>query len=169
MCRYISYFTIFQGYATFDKDVHDWLTLIIGRDYRKFRTKIKRMDRVSINYIINAFELVEKESAHCRRSEALKRHEDTLNNPQMQQDINIISENSDNDGSILIKNGLISELKDMVEAKNTFADKQRKIIENQNDLIFKLTDEKDRMQRDIANLKQEMVIDRSRKYLPYIP
>ena len=85
----------------------------------------------------------------------------------MQQDINIIQQNDDNDESVSAKNGLISELKHIVEAKNTFVDKQRKIIETQNDLIFKLNDEKDRMQRDIANLKQEMEIDRSRKYFYY--
>ena len=113
---------------------------------------------------MNAFELVEKDVAQCRRSKVIKRHENKVNIPKMQQDINIIQQNDDdNDESVSAKNGLISELKHIVVAKNTFVEKQRKIIENQNDLIFKIKDEKDRMQRDIANLKQEMEMDRSRE------
>ena len=81
----------------------------------------------------------------------------------MQQDINIIHDNED-EGSVFAKEKLISELKDAVDAKDSFVSKQRIIIESQNDLIFKLKDEKDRMQRDISNLKQEMKMDRSRKF-----
>ena len=81
----------------------------------------------------------------------------------MQQDINIINDNED-EGSVFAKEKLISELKDAVDAKDSFVSKQRIIIESQNDLIFKLKDEKDRMQRDISNLKQEMKMDRSRKF-----
>ena len=112
---------------------------------------------------MNAFELVEKDVAQCRRLKALKRHDETFIKQKMQQDINIIQQNEDSDESVSGKNGLISELKHIVEAKNTFVQKQRKIIETQNDLLFKLNDEKDRMQRDIANLKQEMEMDRSRE------
>ena len=119
------------------------------------------MDRVSMNYVLGAFELVEKDAAQCRHFQALKRHKVSFKRPRMQQDINIINENEDE--SVSTKNKLISELKHIVEAKNTFVEKQRKIIETQNDLIFKINDEKDRMQRDISNLKQEMEMDRSRK------
>ena len=48
---------------------------------------------------------------------------------------------------------------------NNYVEKQQKIIENQNDLILKVSEEKDQMQRDIVNLKKEMEIDRSRKYI----
>ena len=149
-----------QGYFGFDQDVIDWLTLTIGRDYRQFKKKLKRMDRVSVNYILDAFELVEQNN-HCRYLETLKRQTHSLENSRMQQDNNILDKNSDS--SISTKNELISELKQIVESKNTFAEKQRRIIENQNDLIFKLNDEKDRMQRDILNLKREMDIDKSRE------
>ena len=155
-------FLCVQGYFGFDKEVIDWLTLTIGRDYRQFRTKLKRMDRISINYVLDAFELVENNN-QCRYSEALKRQKAPLERPRMQQDINIIDQNADH--SISTKNELISELKQIVESKQTVVEKQRRIIENQNDRISKINEEKDRMKRDILNLKQEMEMDRSRKYL----
>ena len=121
------------------------------------------MDRTSMNYIMNAFEIMEKELSECKRLQALNSNK-LLNDkrPRMQQDINIIN-GHDSDKNSNVENEFVSELKQAVEAKNALAENQRKIIENQNDKIFKLNDEKDRLQRDIKNLKQEMEMDRSRK------
>ena len=130
---------------------------------QKSRSKLKRMDRVTMNYIMNAFEIMEKELSECKRLQALKSNK-LLNDkrPRMQQDINIINEH-DSDENLNVQNAFVSELKQEVEAKKALAENQRKIIENQNDKIFKLNDEKDRLQRDIKNLKQEMEMDRSRE------
>ena len=130
---------------------------------QKSRSKLKRMDRTSMNYIMNAFEIMEKELSECKRLQALKSNK-LLNDkrPRMQQDINIINEH-DSDENLNVQNAFVSELKQEVEAKKALAENQRKIIENQNDKIFKLNDEKDRLQRDIKNLKQEMEMDRSRE------
>ena len=121
------------------------------------------MDRTSMNYIMNAFEIMEKELSECKRLQALNSNK-LLNDkrPRMQQDINIINEH-DSDENLNVQNAFVSELKQEVEAKKALAENQRKIIENQNDKIFRLNDEKDRLQRDIKNLKQEMEMDRSRE------
>ena len=122
------------------------------------------MDRVSMNYILNAFKLMEKELSECRRTRLLNGHSQLYDKkPRMQQDINIIHDDESNEISSA-KNKLISELKQTVETKNLFVENQRKIIENRDDKIFKLNDEKERLQRDIDNLKKEMETDRSRKY-----
>ena len=122
------------------------------------------MDRVSMNYILNAFKLMEKELSECRRTQALNDHSQLYDKkPKMQQDINIIHDDESNEPSIA-KNKLISELKQTVATKDLFVENQRKIIENRDDKIFKLNDEKERLQRDIDNLKKEMETDRSRKY-----
>ena len=122
------------------------------------------MDKVSMNYILNAFKLMEKELSECRRTQALNDHSQLYDKkPRMQQDINIIHDDESNEESST-KNKLISELKQTVETKNLFVENQRKIIENRDDKIFKLNDEKERLQRDIDNLKKEMETDRSRKY-----
>ena len=60
-------FLYIKGFVTFEKDVVDWITLIIGRDFRKYRAKVKRMDRVSMNYVIDALGIIEKDVNKCRR------------------------------------------------------------------------------------------------------
>ena len=89
---------------------------------------------------MNAFEIMEKELSECKRLQALKSNK-LLNDkrPRMQQDINIIN-GHDSDESSNVENEFVSELKQAVESKNAFAENQRKIIENQNDKIFKLND-----------------------------
>ena len=107
-----------------------------------------------MNYILNAFKLMEKELSECRRTQALNDHSQ-LNDkkPRMQQDINIIHDDEANEPSSA-KNKLISELKQTVATKDSFVENQRKIIENRDDKIFRLNDEKERLQRDIENLKK---------------
>ena len=83
----------------------------------------------------------------------------------MQQDINIIKATEED--IALHENGVVSELKQIAEEKSNLAERQRTIIENQKDIIFKLNNEKDRMQRDVNTLKQEMEMSRSRKLFIY--
>ena len=121
------------------------------------------MDRASLNYILSAFEIVEKDNTECRRSQALRNHNLLYQTkPRMQQDINIIREDDSAENSNA-KTEIITDLKQEIDTKNAFVENQRKLIENQNDKIFKLNDEKERLQRDIKNLKEEMEMDRSRK------
>ena len=159
-------FLFIKGFLTFEKDVVDWITLIIGRDFRKYRSRVKRMDRITMNYIMDAFGLIEKDVDKCRRANSLRKQ--TLGLPtrfEMQQDINIIR--ATDDDVALRENGVVSELKQIAEEKSNLAEKQRTIIENQKDIIFKLNNEKDRMQRDVNTLKQEMEMSRSRKLFIY--
>ena len=159
-------FLYIKGFVTFEKDVVDWITLIIGRDFRKYRAKVKRMDRVSMNYVIDALGIIEKDVNKCRRSATLRKQ--TLGKStrfEMQQDINIIKATEED--IALHENGVVSELKQIAEEKSNLAERQRTIIENQKDIIFKLNNEKDRMQRDVNTLKQEMEMTRSRKLFIY--
>ena len=144
----------------------DWLILTIGRDYRKFRRKFKRIDRVATNYILQAFEMVENLN-QCRGYERLKRQKmgSVEETQRMQQDINAITITHGDEQSSSAKDAMIAELKQVVETKTSFVERQRRIIENQNDLIFKANEDKERMQRDVLSLKKEMEIGRSRKYL----
>ena len=159
-------FLYIKGFVTFEKDVVDWITLIIGRDFRKYRAKVKRMDRVSMNYVIDALGIIEKDVNKCRRSATLRKQ--TLGKStrfEMQQDINIIKATEED--IAFHENGVVSELKQIAEEKSNLAERQRTIIENQKDIIFKLNNEKDRMQRDVNTLKQEMEMSRSRKLFIY--
>ena len=157
---------LFKGFVTFQKDVVDWMTLIVGRDFRKYRSKVKRMDRVSMKYVMDAFGLIEKDVNNCRRSSSLRKQ--TLGLPtrfEMQQDINIIKATEKD--IVLHENGVVTELKQIAEEKSSLAERQKTIIENQKDIIFKLNNDKDRMQRDVNTLKQEMEMSRSRKLIIY--
>ena len=80
------------------------------------------MDRASLNYMLNAFEIIEKDNTECRRSQALRNHHRLYQSkPRMQQDINIIHEDDSAENSPA-KNKLITGLKQEIDAKNMFVE-----------------------------------------------